>query len=163
MIDFDLLNEISEYAKTHVESSKEFYAGRNQSHDYIFRQILDGKISEFSAYYYLKAKGYSLRPPDLKHYEQHEKSHSADLIANNKTHLHVKSISLTSLERYGISFLVEKNDPQVKNPQDDNFYMVMVQRSYLVYEPHAFIPAKDIIWKAPINRKLVTKLAYYEK
>jgi len=162
VIDFDLLNEISEYSKTHVESSKEYYAGRNQSHDYIFRQILNGKIAEFSAYYYLKAKGYKLSPPDLKHYDNHEKSHSADLIANNKTHLHVKSITKDSLDKYGVSFLVEKNDPQVKNPTEDNFYVICIQENFLHYRVHSFIASKDVKWKPPINRNLVTKLAYYE-
>lgn len=163
VIDFDLLNEISEYARTHVESSKEFYAGRNQSHDYIFNQILNGKIAEFSAYYFLKEKGYSLSPPDLKHYEQHEKSHSADLVINNKTHLHVKSITKDSLDKYGVSFLVEKNDSQVRRPTDNNFYMILIQENFLHYRVHRFIPSKSIVWKSPINRKLITKLAYYEK
>jgi hypothetical protein len=162
VIDFDLLNEISEYAKAHVESSKKHYADRNQSHNYIFHQVLNGKIAEFSLYYYLKEKNYKLAPPDLKHYAENKKSHSADLVVNNKTHLHVKSITQDSLEKYGISFLVEKNDPETINPSDDNFYVIMKQVSFLVYEPHSFVASKSISWKAPINRKLVTKLAYYE-
>ena len=163
VIDFDLLNEISEYTRTHVESSKEFYAGRNQSHDYIFNQILNGKIAEFSAYYFLKEKGYKLNPPDLKHYENFEKSHSADLIVNNKTHIHVKSITKDSLEKYGVSFLVEKNDPQVKHPTENNFYMILIQDNFLHYKLHSFVASKNIKWENPINRNLKTKLAYYEK
>lgn len=162
MIDFELLLKISEYAKKHLESSINCYQERNQKHNKIFHQILNGKIAEYCAYFYLKNKKYNCTKPDLEIYDVKNKSHDADILVNQKTKIHVKSITIESYKKYGISFLVEKNDPQVITPTENNFYMIMLQKTFLDYHCHSFIASKDIDWKSPRSSKLFTKLAYYE-
>lgn len=165
MIGFDLLCEISEYAKQHSNSSKSFYKTRNQMNggNKIFYDCLNGKIAEFNLYFYLKDKGYTLKEPDLKIYDGKEKNYSSDLYVENKDiYLHVKSISIKAIELYGKSIVMQKNDPIVKNPKDNHYIVPMVQVDFLNYEVNSWINSCDANYQPTITYK-PSKCAIYLK
>ena len=111
-IDFDLLCDISVYSKRHLESSEKLYLNRKQNKKKIFQNIMNGKIAEWNAYFYLRNKHMILAPPDMIIYDQCNKNHDADLyIPEKDIHIHVKSINLTTSQSFGNTFLVEKTDP----------------------------------------------------
>lgn len=160
-IDFDLLCNISEYAKKHLESSKHLYLKRKQNKDKIFQNILSGKIAEYNAYFYLREKNYSLIPPDLEIYNNKNKSHDSDLyIPEKDIHIHVKSINLNNCKIYGNTFLIEKTDPLYKSPKPNHYYMVMKQRDFINYDVFKWIRSDKCIFSDPINN-LPTKKAVY--
>ena len=164
-IDYDTFKNIEAYAIRHYESSKELYNFRGQKN--LLSDILRGKIAEFNAYYQLIAKGYILDKPGLE-IRVSSACYDADLIVigKNKTiydkprHVHVKSVSKLTNERYGASFLIEKNDPIVHKPKPNHYYCVLLEESFLVYNFLAWIDVRDAKYGNP-KMKLPTKLAVY--
>lgn len=169
MIDYDLLKEIQLYASRHTESSKQHYQTRNQNTDKIFINCFNGKAAEWCNYFSLLDADYIVdKPPCMRIFSNGNKSHDADLIITGKgkllfdkpKHVHIKSVTKANYEKYGISFLVEKNDPIVINPDPDHFYSVMLQVSLLDYRFHTWINSCDVEWKKPVT-SLPSKLACY--
>jgi hypothetical protein len=149
MIDYDLLKNIEQYAKNHLESSRNFLVKkRNASEKNILDNILSGKIAEYNLYFHLLERNYILNEPDLKIYNK-GKSYDSDLIIlgkNNKfyetpSNLHIKAISAFSLKQYGNSFLVQKNNPHVINHKKlkNDWYVTLQQKSFLVYDNVKFL------------------------
>jgi hypothetical protein len=171
MLLYDEFKAIEDYAKKHADSSAEHYKSRNQSIDRIFLQCLNGKLAEFFCYYSMKEVGYILEnKPDLTILSPENKSHDADLIClgrfkeiyDNPKYIHIKSVSFENYNKYGTSFLIEKNNPTVLNPHPDHFYSIMLQcnNSFASYKFHRWICSTDIEWKPP-RMNLPTKLAAY--
>lgn len=168
-INYDLYEEIKLYAQRHFESSKETYAKRNQNTSKIFQDCIRGKVAEFCCYHSMKDQGYILEsPPDLQIYSGHNKSYAADLICigkdnllyENPRHIHVKSISRETYDKYGASILIEKNDPLVYKPDEHHFLSIMLQDSLTAYSFFKWINSVDADWKDPILN-LPTKKALY--
>ena len=135
MIDFDLLCEITEYARKHQESSIRNYNKRNQfNSDKIFHDCLNGKIAEFCLYFDLVSKGYKLDKPDLTIYSSKDKSYDSDLYLPEKDiRIHIKSISIKSSKLYGDSVVFQRNDPLVKSPKKQDYIAIMKQVDFLNY------------------------------
>ena len=171
MIDYDLFKEIELYAKRHVESSSEYYKSRNQSTDKMFKNCFDGKVAEWSNYFSLIEAGYIMKnKPDHQIYSQHNKSYEADLICIGKDnhlyekekHIHVKSISIGTYNKIGASFLIQKNDNLVTNPDPDHYFSVMLQKSLTHYVFYKWINSCDVSYSEPrANHLAATKLAVY--
>lgn len=170
MIDYDLFKSIENYARLHTESSAELYQARNENKDRIFYNILRGKIAEFCCYYSMKNAGYILEaPPDLVIYSQHKKSHNADLICigkddifyDIKRYIHIKSVSRETYDKIGASFLVENNNPLIKNPKENHYYSLLLQHSLTHYTFIKWLCSTEARYEAPKNKNLTTKLAVY--
>jgi len=169
MINYDLLKEIELYASRHVESSAEYYKSRNQSNDKMFMNCLTGKLAEWECYFSMKKAGYILeKPPCMLIFSQGNKSYDADLVVLGKDkqiyespkHVHVKSVSSETYKKYGASFLVQSNDPIVKNPDEHHYYSVMLEVSLTEYKFHKWLSTINAVYKKPITN-LPSKLAVY--
>lgn len=82
--------------------------------------IVSGAMAELAVYRVLKEKGVELGYPDFKIYEAKDKSYDADL-TDGLHHFHVKGQTLESKKRYGPSWLMQRNDPILKNPEKLNY------------------------------------------
>ena len=148
MINFDTLCEISEYARKHLSSSKQLYTQRSVTNNTqkLLQDILKGKIAEFNLYYYLISKGYELKPPCLEVYEN--KSYDSDLyIPSKNQYIHVKSVSIDSYKRFGLSVTFQKNDPLVKFPQANHWICIMKEVNFLEYIPAKWVNSLDADYK----------------
>ena len=170
-INYDLYEEIKLYAKRHTESSLDHYKSRNQNVDNIYINCLRGKLAEWCCYYSMQKAGYILKDkPDMMIYSENNKSYDADLICTGKDkelydqerHIHVKSISLDSYQKYGASFLIQKNDDIVNNPKPNHYFSVMLQQSLTEYFFHKWINSCDVSYSEPRMSALsATKYAVY--
>ena len=168
-IDYDTFKNIEAYALRHYENSKEIYASRGQNLKKLFNDIIRGKVAEYNAYYQLIEKNYILNKPELE-IKTNTACYDADLIIigkdkevyDNAKHVHVKSVSKDSYEKYGASFLIEKNDPIVSRPDEHehHYYCVLVERSFLVYDFLHWIDVREVKYSAP-KMNLPTKYAVY--
>ncbi len=77
--------------------------------------ILCGALGEMGVYKFLKSKGVKLSKPDFTIYDAGQKSYAADLTTKEGLQLHVKSQTTDSARLYGHSYLLQKNDPIVRN------------------------------------------------
>jgi hypothetical protein len=169
MVDYDLFINIQKYALAHAESSASHYQSRNQSTDKMFMNCLTGKLAEWCNYQSLIEAGYILeKPPCMLIFSQGNKSYDADLVVLGKDkqiydspkHVHVKSVSSETYKKYGASFLVQANDPIVKNPDEHHYYSVMLQVSLTEYKFHKWLSTINAVYKKPITN-LPSKLAVY--
>lgn len=161
MIDYELLNDISEYARKHLDSSYKHYSNRavSSSRTKIYQDILKGKIAEFNLYFHLIEKGYRLDPPCLKVYQN--KTYDSDLyIPNKNTHIHVKSVSIKSYKRFGLSVTFQKNDPLIILPQSNHWICIMREIDFLSYSPSKWVNSLDADYK-PTKLRHPSKLALY--
>lgn len=81
--------------------------------------ILIGALAEIAIYKMLK-KHYKIGKPDFTLHSKKKKSYNADL-TDGFYHFHVKGQSLDSALRYGVSWLLQRNDPLICNLPDNNF------------------------------------------
>ena len=109
-------HDAMDFAKKVYETNKDEYERRDQlDKDVIIRQIANGKVAEWGAYIYIISTGSWSTPPDMNIYEPTKKSYACDL-KTKKYDIHVKSISSYNLERYGASWVFQKNDPVITTP-----------------------------------------------
>ena len=88
--------------------------------------LLVGAMAEVGVSKFLKGNGIKVRNPDFTIYDKSQKSYKADL-THGKKHFHVKGQSLSSANRYGGSWLMQKWDPLISTNQPEkrlNNYMV---------------------------------------
>lgn len=113
------------FAEEAIESSKNLYYYRGTKNlDKIKEDIYVGKMGEVGVYLHLK--GYGCSKPDFAIYKGRRKSFDADLFVN-QIPTHVKSQTKESANRYGNSYLFQKSDPVVINPNEDLFYGTLVE------------------------------------
>lgn len=153
--------DIAEYARKHLESSSSLYLKRKQNKDKLRQNIMEGKIAEYAAYFYLRERNFCLMPPDLEIHSVKKKSHDSDLyIPDKDVHIHVKSVGLETSKLYGDTFLVEKSDPLIRAPMANHYYMVMKQRDFINYDVLKWIRSDECVFSDPINN-LPSKKAVY--
>jgi hypothetical protein len=100
------ISECLDFAKKCVETNK-YYASRGQSNiDKIVNDIYVGKLGEWAVYEFLKSKYKDVTPPDM--IITNKKTHGADLVADTIM-FDVKTQTLDSVRRYGMSWLMEKS------------------------------------------------------
>jgi hypothetical protein len=107
-INQETIEKCTKFAEECVGTNK-YYASRGQSNRAkIVQDIITGKMGEFAAYELLSSKFREVSQPDLEIYHGGRKSHSADITADGFL-FSVKTQSLDSVKRYGLSWLMEKN------------------------------------------------------
>lgn len=119
-----ILNRVRQFAQDRMSGSSRLYSYRGEKNmSKMEEDIIIGTLGEYAVYNYLKSKGYKCSRPDLKIYEKKRKSFDADLKVSSMgfkpyvRHVHVKSQSLNSVKRYGQSWLFQKSDSLVANPE----------------------------------------------
>lgn len=107
-IDKEIVAQCTEFASACADTNK-YYASRGQANlDKIRNDIFVGKLGEWACHKMLNDKGIEVAAPDMAIYKGGRKSHSADLL-NSTHHFSIKTQTLESVERYGMSWLMEKS------------------------------------------------------
>lgn len=138
-------NKCISFAEKQLETSKGLYAYRGESRVSKMKEdITQGKLAELAAYKYLKKKNYDVNKPDFSIYERVNKSYAPDLMTKCGKRIHVKGQGYVSMVRYGASWLLQKSDALVKNP-DENDYILMVTLSGLEANILGVVSALDLL------------------
>lgn len=102
-----IIEKCTTFAQECAQTNK-YYASRGQANlDKIVQDIITGKLGEFAAYELLSSRFDDTTLPDLEIYRGGRKSHSADITAGGHN-FSVKTQSLESVKKYGMSWLMEK-------------------------------------------------------
>lgn len=148
-----------EFAAKTIQSNAQHYRTRNQTNiSKILQDIIQGKVAEIAVYYWLQDRGNKLLQPDFDLH--HKKTYEPDIECNGQR-LHVKSMSKYRADKYGKSWLFQKNDPLTTNPQY-NDYIVLCIVDDLTVDIVACEKVRTSIFTTPILEKLKeNKLAIY--
>jgi hypothetical protein len=106
--------------------------------------ILAGALGELAIYVYLKASGVKCPKPDFTIHEKGKKSFSADLNVGNYK-MHVKAQTLDSEKKYGQSWLMQRYDPCLKNPDKDYIVLTTVDIENSTVYIHGFFSLKAVV------------------
>tara|TARA_R110002020_G_scaffold119453_4_gene272563 strand:- start:211 stop:747 length:537 start_codon:yes stop_codon:yes gene_type:complete len=158
-----------EFAQEVYDTNRDEYERRDQGdRDLVIRQIANGKLAEWGAYIYILSTGSWCTAPDMNIYESYNKSYDADL-KTKKYNVHVKSISSYNLERYGASWVFQKNDPIVTEPTiRDCVFFIAIGDNKESYEYTTFEVVKRCaathlqgLYKPLRKKNLDSKVAIY--
>jgi hypothetical protein len=110
-----------------VEDFADLRCGENQAlykrrGSFKREDILVGGLAEIAAYKLLKDHGFDISKPDFTIHEKGNKSYESDLRTASK-HFHVKGQGLSSVKRYGNSWLFQRRDSLTQEPAR-NHYMI---------------------------------------
>lgn len=111
-----IFNKVLEFAQERIKGSSDLYAARGELK--LNKQTEDcvvGTLGEYGVYQFLRGRNVKCSKPDLNIYCSNEKSFGADL-KTDKYNIHVKSQGLKSIKRYGHSWLFQRFDSLVNNP-----------------------------------------------
>lgn len=162
-----IMGKVEDFACKRIEGSKNLYAYRGERNvTKMEEDIITGTLGEYAVYQLIRKQGLQCTKPDLKIYAKKRKSFAQDLMAENFK-VHVKSQSLASEIKYGKSFLFQRSDKLVSDP-DGNEFMAFtnVDLESREVEVLGFVNAKMMLelnllgeCKVPFYRK--TKVAIY--
>lgn len=144
-----------EFAEQRISLSKKLYAYRGESKvEKMIEDIVVGTVGEFAAAKYVRSKGFNCTRPDIKIYEARRKSFDADLLAhlkideeqniNKSFKIHVKSQGVSSAKRYGNSWLLQKSDKIINNPERNELFL-FTNVDGLEVEILGVVSCKDIV------------------
>lgn len=101
-----------------------FYVQRCESNlTKIQKDIFVGALGEIAVHKYLITQNVISTSPDFTIYSVKQKSYQADLKVGNAG-LHIKTQDHDSTARYGRSWLLQRNDPNCKSPDPDDFLVL---------------------------------------
>lgn len=160
------LKKCEKFADQQLDTSFDCYSYRGESRREKMRDdVVVGKLGEVAAMKYLHHLGYECNKPDFTIYERRRKSFSADLQTHCGLDVHVKSQSTQSRKRYGASWLLQKTDRLVNNP-DPHEFILMVCLDGLEADIIGVVAATDLklkkLFESPrVPRYARTKYALY--
>jgi len=82
--------------------------------------VLCGALGEIAAYKLLRENDFKVNKPDFTIHEKGRKSYAADL-QDGKRHFHVKAQTLSSEEKYGSSWLLQRKDKLLTKEQKSHY------------------------------------------
>lgn len=154
-----LYNECMEFGSLCYLSCAAKYRDRGQSSEKIVKQqIGHGKLCEWGVYHILNRAWLPVTKPDMSLIPANQKNFNCDLHLD-VMRLHVKSQSISMVKKYGIGWMVEKNDPIVLRPTDNDIFMLCflnLERHHVTL--YKAIKSTDVTLLSPKNKKLKTKL-----
>ena len=103
-----------------TSSSRTYMKRGAPSQEKIRQDIITGRKAEIGAYLLLKEKYSDITKPDFKIYKGRKKSFAADLTTKSENY-HVKSMSKSQADKYGLSWMLQKTDPLVVKPAPNDF------------------------------------------
>ena len=138
-----VIQQCEDFAEARIGGSEDEYKRRGEKRNTkIYEDILLGAAGEFAAYKYLSSCGVRVNKPDLAIYDVKNKSFDADLVSNKYT-FHVKSQGEQSRKRYGCSWLLQRRDKVVSDPDEfEYFIFCSVELPYV--EILGVVKCKDI-------------------
>lgn len=145
-----------QFAADRIGGSEDEYRRRGEARIAKMQEdILTGALGEFAAYNYLKSKGIEVCEPDLEIYKVRDKSFSADLMAPEGK-FHVKSQGQESASRYGASWLCQKQDKLLSQPDTDDYFVFAIVEKNVV-NLKAVVTVQDIVDKELVSEPKVWK------
>lgn len=118
-----ILNKCITFAGLRLSDSEKLYMKRAPTDKFkVHSDLLAGIIGEYAAYKYLKSIGIAVTKPDLALYTTRKKSFNADL-SGDLVKIHVKSQTSDSVKRYGHSWILQKTDPMLSKPKDNEYLL----------------------------------------
>jgi hypothetical protein len=131
------------FATDVVGTNVDKYRERNQCDvNKIINDIYVGKLGEFAVYNVLKHGGKTVDAPDVAIYGARKKSFSADL-TDGRLKYHVKTMTASAAERYGLSWSFQIEDPLVKRPTDADV-LVLCEEDNDTIDVKTFIKANRV-------------------
>lgn len=122
--------------------------------------IVNGALAEIGAYKLLIEHGYDVAKPDFTIHSKGKKSYDADL-TDGSSHFHIKGQSLSSVERYGKSWLMQRKDPILSNPKQKHYLVPsVVDTERMIVYIYGIIPIKSIVEKELLSE---CKLEWFRK
>ena len=111
-LDPDIVKMCQHFADRVIDTNLQCYSKRRQLNaDKIRQDIFIGKVAEWGVFFnYLKRGRTNIQPPDMRVYLAEDKSFDSDL-RWGLFHLHVKSQTFESADRYGDSWIFQTKDP----------------------------------------------------
>jgi len=168
-----LMRKIRKFAHERINGSASCYAYRGESNvSKMEEDIIIGTMGEYAVFNLLKDCGLKCSRPDLKIYEKRRKSFDADLSAYSQLEnfeVHVKSQSLKSEKRYGQSYLFQRSDKLIRNPQvEDVMAFTTVDVENETVEVVGFVNSKimidlQLLGECKVPRYRHSKVAVYLK
>lgn len=161
----DIINLCNNFAEKCYLTNINEYSKRNQKDfNKIKKDIAIGKIAEFGVYFICLENGMSnISIPDVNVYNKNKKSFDADL-TYNRIKFHIKTQTTDTAKKFGISWLFQKNDPLVLNPQNNDIF-IGTQYDEESFEVKILISkkAQDLKYDKPMLEKLSSKTCVYLK
>lgn len=150
-----------QFAVNTLETNYTHYQKRGQFNvSKMLNDITQGKLAEVAVYYWLQSRGNKPQEPDFTRLHANQKSYDADIFCNGKK-LHVKSMSKYRANKYGCSFLFQKNDPLVINPSPTD-YIIFCTIDDLTVQILTFKQASEVEFKEPVKEELkANKMCVY--
>lgn len=115
-----------------IKKAKEFAAKRaKDSRLYEARggfkveDIVNGALAEIAVYKLIRSVDPDVSAPDFNIYGKSEKTFKADLSTETRC-FHVKGQSINSAETYGASWLMQRKDPMLKEPENGHYLVPCV-------------------------------------
>jgi hypothetical protein len=161
----DVVKMCEHFAENCYKTNADEYQRRNQKNlNKIKKDIALGKMAEFAVYFIFLEKGISdISIPDLNIYGYKNKSFERDLKCKNYN-FHIKTQSLESALKFGESWMFQKKDPVIENPQK-NDYFIGTQINEDTFETKILLskPILELKFGEPKLQKLISKTCIYLK
>lgn len=154
-----VLSVCRDFAEKEYETTKFQRARRNQNNkERIIEQTIVGKIGEFAVMFCLLDQNHQVSSPDME--ITTNKSFDADLVWNNRP-LHVKSQSVQSSSRFGVSWTFQKGgwggghtDPLTQKVLDEDVVFCHVDnKKCKIYGPFPWSKVKGLL-RDPVVKRL---------
>ena len=167
------LKKCTGFSDKFQKKSDGLYNRRGEARNEKIREdIVLGKMGELAVEKYFKKLKWDIgKDTDFAIYEKHQRSYDCDLVVSPPDErdpflIHVKTQSVTSVLRYGISYLFQKTDPVIREPTNKDIIACTAVVSDNEVEIYGFISLEDVIkneligeCKVPSYRS--TKVAMY--
>lgn len=164
----DILKMCEAFADMVLKTNQYAYAKRNQTDlNKIRNDIILGKLGEWGVYFRYIDQRRLLEPPDMKIYPINKKSFDADLQWNLYS-LHIKTQSIDSMNRFGLSWMFEAKDPVLQMPNEYDIFVGCIatmgnKDNDPLVQIKCEIPFTEVIIGEPKLKKLNTKKCIYFK
>lgn len=167
-LDDKTIEKCAVFAGECVETNIDEYKRRRQfNKTKIIGDIKTGKIAECAAFSFFKKNNFSVVEPDFKIYTARKKNFNSDIIAsksNKEWLIHVKSQRIEQSEKYGISWMFQKQDKLITKPKSLDVLFLCLVKAHTV-DVIGIHKAEDItdIYGEPKLTYLTSKAALYYK
>lgn len=147
------------FAADRLGGSKDLYEKRGEKNlSKIEQDIITGAVAELAVYNFFRRNKIKTTKPDMTIYEKKKKSFSADL-RSTKYNIHVKAQSFKSANKYGASWLFQKEDKLFKEPSDNELIVFcLVDDTYVNIE--AIVSTKQIVEHELIEQPMVYRYQF---
>ena len=164
-LNFEIIKLCEHFAENCYKTNiKEYYRRNQKDLEKIKKDIAFGKMAEFAIYFIFLEKGIKdISIPDISIYNYKNKSFEGDLKCKDYV-FHIKTQTLESAIKFGESWMFQKKDPIVKNPQK-NDYFIGTQINDNTFEVKVLLskPVLQLKFNEPKLQKLISKTCIYLK